>query len=146
MADVQLTGSIAPSAASSVAPSTAVAPTPAASSGGTNGAPQSPVQADGTEASAAPGKTTPGAPGNSNAKPPSADEVKAAVKQANLVLSGINTQLVFVFDDQSHHADVKLLDIQTQKVVKQIPSTAMTKTATALSGAQTSGTLVDDKV
>jgi flagellar protein FlaG len=69
--------------------------------------------------------------------------VNAAVKKANQSLSAGGTQLVFVFDDQQHHAVVKLLDIQTQKVVQEIPSAAMPGTASALSGDSSSGALID---
>jgi uncharacterized FlaG/YvyC family protein len=72
-------------------------------------------------------------------------QVRKDVKDANAALAAIGTQLVFVFDDQAHHLAVKLLDIQTQKVVQQIPPAAMHATANALSGATSSGALVDTK-
>jgi len=72
-------------------------------------------------------------------------QLKDAVKNANEALAAIGTQLVFVFDDQAHHLAVKLLDIQTQKVVQQIPTAAMHATASALSGPSSSGALVDTK-
>ena len=72
-------------------------------------------------------------------------QVKDAVKNANAALAAIGTQLVFVFDDQAHHLAVKLLDIQTQKVVQQIPTAAMHATASALSDHAASGALVDTK-
>lgn len=77
---------------------------------------------------------------------PSDTQVKAAVKHANAALAEKSTQLVFVFDDQTHHFAVKLLDIQTQKVVQQIPPAAMPATVEALTGAAGSGALVDTKV
>lgn len=76
---------------------------------------------------------------------PSDGALKAAVKDANQALAAIGTQLVFVFDDQSHHLAVKLLDVQTQKVVQQIPSAAMPATASALAASSASGALVDTK-
>jgi uncharacterized FlaG/YvyC family protein len=85
---------------------------------------------DGTEA--------PGATSNNG-------QVDVAVKKANLSLSASGTQLVFVFDDQQRRSVVKLVDIQTQKVVQEIPSGAMPGTASALSGDSTSGVLIDTK-
>jgi uncharacterized FlaG/YvyC family protein len=72
-------------------------------------------------------------------------DVKKAVKDANAALAANGTQLVFVFDDQTHHFAVKLLDIQTQKVVQEIPPAAMHATASALAGPPGSGALVDTK-
>ena len=85
--------------------------------------------------------------GTAQPKPVKPDdrEVKDAVKNANQALAAIGTQLVFVFDDQTHHLSVKLLDIQTQKVVQEIPTAAMRATANALSGPSASGSLVDTK-
>ena len=77
--------------------------------------------------------------------PPSRDQVASAVKDANQALTASGTQLVFVFDDQLHHMAVKLLDVQTQKVVQQIPPAAMPATASALSASSASGALVDTK-
>ncbi len=76
---------------------------------------------------------------------PSEGALKAAVDDANQALAAIGTQLVFVFDDQSHHLSVKLFDVQTQKVVQQIPPAAMPATASALSASSASGALVDTK-
>lgn len=76
---------------------------------------------------------------------PSKDEVAAAVKNANDALTASGTQLVFVFDDQLQHMTVKLLDVQTQKVVQQVPGLAMPAKASALAGAPASGALVDTK-
>ncbi len=93
----------------------------------------------------------PAAPVAETAKPDvpgalqAAAAVQSAVKDANLALAAIGTQLVFVFDDQDHHLAVKLLDVQTQKVVKEIPSTAMPATASALSERSANGALVNTK-
>ncbi len=87
----------------------------------------------------------PNAPQNKDlpGDPLSPQKIQAAVTGANKALEAIGTQMVFVFDDQAHHMAVKLLDIQTQKVVQQIPSAAMPATASALSGPSVSGALVD---
>jgi uncharacterized FlaG/YvyC family protein len=76
---------------------------------------------------------------------PSDKHVQEAVKGANAALAASGTLLVFVFDDQAHHMTVKLLDVQTQKVVQQIPLQHMPATASALSGDTASGALVDTK-
>ena len=94
---------------------------------------------------AAPAPAGAGDGAGTGGRPLNKDQIKSAVKKANEVLSGINTQLVFVFDDHDHSLNVKLLDIQTQKVVQQIPSAAMPATANALADAATSGTLVNEK-
>lgn len=72
-------------------------------------------------------------------------DLRKAVKDANAALAANGTQLVFVFDDQTHHFAVKLLDIQTQKVVQELPPAAMRAAASALAGPPASGTLVDTK-
>jgi len=140
-----------------VQPSSGAATGPAAGSGAKDGAPgaygiergASARSAQGTAPqgdTAAPGGAVPAAgDGASALKPPSTDQVKAAVKDANQALQAIGTQLVFVFDDQAHHLAVKLLDVQTQKVVQQIPGASMPAKASALAGAAPSGTLVDTK-
>lgn len=124
MADVQSSGVAAPGAVATVAAaaSGAIAPATAAAAG--------PAPAP-SEAAAAP------------AAPLDKEKVKAAVKNANESLSGINTQLVFVLEDYPPHFAVKLLDIETQKVLQQIPSQAMPVTANALADAASSGTLID---
>jgi uncharacterized FlaG/YvyC family protein len=71
------------------------------------------------------------------------EAAKEAVKGANAALAASGTLLVFVFDDQAHHMAVKLLDVQTQKVVQQIPLQLMPATASALAGESHSGGLVD---
>jgi len=71
--------------------------------------------------------------------------VKAALTGANESLTAIGTQLVFVFDDQTHHMAVKLLDARTQKIVQQVPPEKMPATASALAEHPTKGALVDTK-
>jgi len=152
MVDVQLSG-VAPAggagaagyAGPGVAPVFAVAAASQSTAGskasspdGTtagDAAPIAPAQAPGAVAGAAQPK----------AAKPDGLQVKDDVKNANQALAAIGTQLVFVFDDQAHHLAVKLLDIQTQKVVQQIPTAAMHATASALSGPSASGALVDTK-
>ena len=141
MVDVQLSG-VAPTGGAAVAgfagPGAAAA-APAARAPAPGGAAPAPASAAASNGDAA---TAIGQP-----KSAKRDDlqVKDAVKNANQALAAIGTQLVFVFDDQAHHFAVKLLDIQTQKVVQQIPTAAMQATASALSGPSASGALVDTK-
>ncbi len=152
MVDVQLSG-VAPTGGAT----TAAIPGPgAATPVGAAG----PVHAlGGSTAPSVAGRDTAGETGAATSQPAAAHaggilpkvpklddlEVKDAVKNANQALAAIGTQLVFVFDDQAHHLSVKLLDIQTQKVVQQVPAAAMYATASALSGPSASGALVDTK-
>jgi len=149
MANVQLSG-VAPAGGAgasvgavasvpAVAPATAAAPLPA-------------VDGSSAPAAALAGPDGPQQPGTAGAIGGSAashqdseQELKKAVKDANAALAANGTQLVFVFDDQTHHFAVKLLDIQTQKVVQELPAAAMRAAASALTGSPASGTLVDTK-
>jgi uncharacterized FlaG/YvyC family protein len=83
--------------------------------------------------------------GSANPQKAGDQELRKAVKDANAALAANGTQLVFVFDDQTHHFAVKLLDIQTQKIVQELLPAAMRATASALSGSAASGALVDTK-
>lgn len=131
MADVQGTLAVAPvGGTAAVAPVAAgSAPAPGAPQGASAGAAQAPAPQE--DAAASP------------QAPLDVEKVRAAVKHANQSLEGINTQLVFVLEDQPPHFAVKLLDIETQKVLQQIPSQAMPATASALADSSSSGALVD---
>ena len=154
MADVQLSG-VAPaggaatagmtSSGGTVASVAAAASPPPSASGSTPAPSAAPASAE--PAGSVIGQSDGTDTGTTQPKPAKPDdrEVKDAVKNANQALAAIGTQLVFVFDDQTHHLSVKLLDIQTQKVVQEIPTAAMRATASALSGPSTSGALVDTK-
>jgi len=94
----------------------------------------------------------PGAGGQQNAPEPThdpgalpnAEKLKSAVGKANTAMATSGTQMVFVFDDHAHHMSVKLLDVQTQKVVQELQPQAAIKAAQGLSGDKpTSGALVD---
>jgi uncharacterized FlaG/YvyC family protein len=142
MPDLQLSG-VAPvagagsnaAAAAPPAGSKTAAPTPL---------PLATVPAAGDAPAAATAGTKP--PGTD---PTVQDQVKAAAKEAvkgaNAAMAASGTLLVFVFDDQAHHMAVKVLDVQTQKVVQQIPLQHMPATASALAGDSPSGVLVDTK-
>jgi len=140
MADVQLSGVVPTAAASGLAASASSTGQPL--HGGGDVARAAPIS-DQIGPAAADTHQTGG--GNAPADPLNNGQVKAAVTDANQALTAIGTQLVFVFDDQLHHSVVKLLDVQTQKVVQQIPSKTMLATASALAGPSTSGALVDTK-
>jgi uncharacterized FlaG/YvyC family protein len=76
---------------------------------------------------------------------PAKDATNAAANGAKAAMAASGTLLVFVFDDQAHHMAVKVLDVQTQKVVQQIPLQHMPATAPAPAGKATSGLLVDTR-
>ncbi len=83
--------------------------------------------------------------GAATSAPQEKAQVKSAIDEANQALAAIGTQLKFVFDDQAQHMEVKLVDIQTQKVVQSVLPKAMLDTAGALAGTSSSGALVDTK-
>jgi uncharacterized FlaG/YvyC family protein len=142
MADVQRSTAVAAGPVAGAAPAEAAPAGYGAQRGGAVKSASVKAQPGGAEADAAP----PVAP--DGARPlaqPSKDQIAAAVKDANQALSASGTQLVFVFDDQQHQMAVKLLDVQTQKVVQQVPGPAMPAKASALAAATTSGALVDTK-
>jgi uncharacterized FlaG/YvyC family protein len=133
MADVQISSTAAGASTGEVlAPPAPVAGTDSARNSAGAAAPAAPA-AEAAKADFPNALQTPGA-------------VKSAVKNANQALAAIGTQLVFVFDDQEQHFAVKLLDVQTQKVVKEIPSAAMPATAHALTENPVNGALVNTKV
>jgi len=138
MADLQITGMsgsggiTAASAPAAVTPAEGAAPVNAG-----NGAPDTTAAA-------------PKEPGGAAAPTalPSEHRLKSAVGDANQALAVSGTQMVFVFDDHAHHMSVKLLDVQTQKVVQEMEPGAAIKAAQALSGNKPgskppSGALVD---
>ena len=142
MADMQITGA----APAGTGPGTFTAgigavPAVSAVSGGGSGA-----QAGGDPAvGAATLQSTAASDAKVKGTPITEAAVKAALTGANDSLTAIGTQLVFVFDDQTHHMAVKLLDRQTQKIVQQVPPEKMQATANALAAHPTSGALIDTK-
>jgi len=138
MTDLQIS---AAAGAGGIGPSGTVAPAPAPAAIG-DGAAQAPVglappNTDATVAET--GHQVPSPPGTL----PNHDKVKSAVGDANHALAATGTQMVFVFDDHAHHMSVKLLDVQTQKVVQEMQPQAVIKAAKALSGSSPNGALVD---
>jgi hypothetical protein len=147
MPDLQLS-SVAPVAGAVSTPLPAV-PTAVVAPGASSAAPATaPVQSQpaavvalsgaGVTAAKTPPPPVPDAPGK--------DAANAAAKGSNAATTASGTLLVFVFDDQAHHMAVKVLDVQTQKVVEQIPLQHMPATSGALAGAAPSGRLVDTRV
>jgi hypothetical protein len=140
MSDMQIAGSVPAGAAAYPAAGAALQgvpsnPVPSAAAGETSAG-----RAPGTDPAAGP---DPAGPGGAAAGAMDPNKVRSAVADANHALAAIGTQLVFVFDNQAHHMTVKLLDIQTQKVVQEVPTQAMPAAASTLSGPSISGALVD---
>jgi flagellar protein FlaG len=100
----------------------------------------------GTGASAG---TVSGATGASEAgaggDPATAARIKAAVDVANQQLNQSNHELAFVFDDKLGRILVKIIDRQTNTVVRQVPSEEMLAAARALSGTPPRGALLKSK-
>ena len=69
----------------------------------------------------------------------------AAVAAANEQLNQSNRELTFVFDDTLGRMLVKIVDMQTNAVVRQVPSEDMLAAARALSGSSKQGALLRGK-
>ncbi|WP_324780800.1 flagellar protein FlaG [Thiobacillus sedimenti] len=61
-------------------------------------------------------------PAASAPRPPSAEEVKAAVATINRALQASNRSLEFTVDDDTHRTVVKMVDTSTGEVLRQFPS------------------------
>ena len=138
MADLQIMGTSGSGGITAVSAPAAVTPVEGAAAGNPGNAAPDPAGAAPKEPGAVP------AP----AAPPNEHKLKSAVGDANHALAVSGTQMVFVFDDHAHHMSVKLLDVQTQKVVQEMEPGAAMKAAQALSGGKPgskppSGALVD---
>jgi flagellar protein FlaG len=73
------------------------------------------------------------------------DRLKAAVARANQELAQSNRELAFVFDDKLGRMLVKIVDRQTNMVVRQVPSEDMLAMARALQDAPTRGALIKSR-
>ncbi len=91
--------------------------------------------------SGVPGASEPGAGGD----PTTAAQIKAAIDAANRQLDQSNRELAFVCDDKLGRILVKIIDTQTNTVVRQVPSEEMLAAARAMSGSQTRGVLLKGK-
>jgi flagellar protein FlaG len=103
--------------------------------------PKGPRPAANSSPAAGPGATDQG-PGAGAATPA---QLKAAVASANRQLDQSNRELTFVFDDTLGRMLVKIVDRQTNTVVRQVPSEDMLAMARALSGTPTNGALLKSK-
>jgi flagellar protein FlaG len=70
------------------------------------------------------------------------EQLKAAVARANRQLDQSNRELTFVFDDKLGRMLVKIVDKQTNAVVRQVPSEDMLALARALSDSPARGVLI----
>lgn len=91
----------------------------------------------------APPAATPGQGGGSTQPTPA--QLKAAVDAANRALDQSNREFSFVFDDELGRMLVKIIDKQTNTVVRQVPSEEMLAAARALSGSSAPGALFNGK-
>lgn len=74
---------------------------------------------------------------------PSSEELQAAVESVSETVKSFNNSLRFSIDDTTGQTVVKVIDIDTKEVIKQIPSKEMLALAKALD--QITGLLVKQK-
>ncbi len=77
------------------------------------------------------------------AAPPPAEEVKAAVVQANQAMAALSASVSFEVDSETRTMVVKVIDTTDNRVLRQIPSQEMLEIARALDRVQ--GLLVRNK-
>jgi flagellar protein FlaG len=73
------------------------------------------------------------------------ERLRAAVARANEQLNQTNRELSFVFDDKLNRMLVKIVDKQTNAVVRQVPSEDMLVMARALSDSAGRGVLIKSR-
>lgn len=83
------------------------------------------------------------AAGQTKNEEPSSKDVQDAVKSMNDFVGTINNSLKFSVDDETGKTIVKVMDIETKEVIKQIPSEEMIAIAKAVD--QLKGLLVQQK-
>jgi flagellar protein FlaG len=71
------------------------------------------------------------------AMPPAPEAVKQAVVQANEALRSISQAVEFEYDPDANVTVIRLVDMQDQKVLRQIPTPEMLEIARALERMQT---------
>lgn len=101
------------------------APQPAASQPAPQPAPQPVAQPDATAAAmavATAGVAIPAASQATNAPDPSTDQVHAAVEKIKRALPPNATNLSFSIDKDSQKTVIKVIDSQTNQILKQFPS------------------------
>lgn len=74
---------------------------------------------------------TPGVTATQTAKP-TLDQVKQAVDQIQQIVRPLAQSLQFSIDEDTHNTVVKIVDTETNKVIRQIPSEEMLQMAKAL--------------
>ena len=83
--------------------------------------------------SVAPGQPpTPVAPPASPTKPVDEAQLKRAVTEANIAARSLSSSIEFSVDQQSGKTIVKVVDSQTQKLIRQMPSEEMIAISLAL--------------
>jgi flagellar protein FlaG len=87
----------------------------------------------------------PAAPAAAPADTVTSEQLKAAVARANEQLGQTNRELAFVFDDKLGRMLVKIIDKQTNAVVRQVPSEDMLVMARALSDSPDRGVLIKSR-
>lgn len=92
-------------------------------------------------AEAAPARPAPSA-AHARATAPQPIDVQAAVENVNRYLASVNRNLQFELDRQTGKLVVRVVDVATREVVRQIPSEEMLQIARALS--QSKGLLLRD--
>lgn len=88
-------------------------------------------------------ETVPGlAPVAAGAPQPTAAEVRKAVEQSNQRLAEKGSELSFQLDDELGQVVVRLIDVKTKEVLRQIPSPEALAIAKALAARQERGALL----
>jgi len=99
-----------------------------------------------TRSAPPPAPTSAPAPGGaSQGNAATSERLKAAVARANQELAQSNREMTFVFDDKVGRMLVKIVDKQTNTVVRQVPSEDMLAMARALEDAPTRGALIKSR-
>ena len=111
----------------------------------TTGAPIATPEPNAARATHAPAPGSVPAGGASPAAAPDSEQLKAAVARANQQLDQSNRELAFVFDDKLGRMLVKIVDKQTNAVVRQVPSEDMLVMARALADAPPRGVLIKSR-
>jgi flagellar protein FlaG len=96
----------------------------------------------GVQASTAAQSEQSGSPQATQQKP-SADQLNSAVDSMNEFVVGLNSSLKFSVDDNTGQTVVKVIDDETNEVIKQIPSEEMLAIASAVD--KLKGLLVQQK-
>ena len=92
-----------------------------------------PVSSGALKAQASEGTTEPGSAGTKAAQtPPTSAELATALEKGNKALQTRSSAVEFQIDDKSHQSVVKVVDTQTQEVIRQIPSKEFLQIASSI--------------